>query len=687
MSFVQTSFLIATAAVTIPVIVHLLSRWQVRRLELGTMRFLHEVIQDGAQRRRIRRWLLLFTRAALMLLLALLFARPYLTEKTSLDGNRLRIVLIDRSASMGMQGQEGRLIDDAVAAAIENVSELGEDSTVVWAWFDRHVHPMAKDTIRPVPPTAAVGDTNYVAALRWARDKLTAYPGAVADVVLVTDLQQSGFQSDSVDKATLAFPTDVPVNVVDVGRPAASNLAITSVVPITKILKSQQPVKLAVTLFNYGSLPFEEVPATVSASSETRTVRLKKTINIQNGEAEEVSFDFGQLEPGTWQVTVALDVADDLAVDNQRYTALQVVDPIDILVVDSGSSSEGSAAKSYFLATALEQDKSDFGKLAETTTLADRMPGRFRAESIFLQEEPIRVLDAVSHPLVVVADAGSLTEEMIQRLENYVSSGGELLVFASDITAGNSPLWQQSGLAPGIFDTPRRSGAMPFRIASINNDAAMMKPFEDPQHADLSRLAFYKMLPVDVAKATKVLAWFDQQRPALTEHRRGNGRVVWFLSSADSSWGNWTTSPLYLPLVQQMAADLLNLTGEGLIRFRSVGDDRTTGMQNAAAQYITVSLQDSPADSVAESTFDQPGFVTNSDVLFVVNGSSKESDPARIEPTAFVEHFGLTVPAEGASETVQRVESDKRKELWPWLAAAALVLVMTEFCLSNRTTA
>ncbi len=66
MSFVQTGFLIACAAVAIPVLVHLLSRWQVRQIELGTMRFLREVIHDGAQRRKIRRWLLLMTRMALL---------------------------------------------------------------------------------------------------------------------------------------------------------------------------------------------------------------------------------------------------------------------------------------------------------------------------------------------------------------------------------------------------------------------------------------------------------------------------------------------------------------------------------------------------------------------------------------------------------------------------------------------
>ncbi len=131
----------------------------------------------------------------------------------------------------------------------------------------------------------------------------------------------------------------------------------------------------------------------------------------------------------------------------------------------------------------------------------------------------------------------------------------------------------------------------------------MLGPFEDPQHGDLSRLSFHTLLPVSVADSTDVLAWFDHGRPAMTQHNVDKGRVVWFLSSADASWGTWTTSPLYLPLVQQMAADLLNLTGEGPIRFRSIGDEElparrstSSNAQVKGSQINTVAFNSSGQD-------------------------------------------------------------------------------------------
>src|SRR5690242_1788063 len=210
MGFVQTGFLIALAALAVPVLVHLLSRWQVRRLELGTMKFLQEVIQNAAHRRRVRRWLLLMTRMALIGLLAVLFARPFIPKRDVRDGQPLRIVLIDRSASMMMSGRSGRLLDDAIHSAAELVDQSESDFQVEWAWFDRHVEPLPAGTQRPSATRSTSTDTDYFAALSWARDRLSALKGQRAEVVIVSDMQMSGLSSSSAaaltDGKQLGFP-------------------------------------------------------------------------------------------------------------------------------------------------------------------------------------------------------------------------------------------------------------------------------------------------------------------------------------------------------------------------------------------------------------------------------------------------------------------------------------------------
>ncbi|QDV47784.1 hypothetical protein Enr13x_76960 [Stieleria neptunia] len=705
MNFIQTGFLIGGLAVAIPVLVHLLSRWQVRRVELGTMRFLQEVMQDGAQRRRIRRWLLLLTRMATVAVLVLLFARPYLPETIRRDGDRLRVMLIDRSASMSMPGQSGRLIDDAVAQAKDAAAELGTDATILWAWFDSSVEPFDGNLTRVSAPRSVVGDTNYLAALRWARDRVAADDDAIADVVILSDLQQSGLASDALETATLKMPKHLPVRVIDVGRPAANNLAIQTVTTASKRLSPQRDVIADATLFNFGTLPMEEIPMTATATNGRRSVRLKKSINLPDGQAQELSFDFGKLEPGTWQVTVQLDVEDDLAVDNRRMTAFEIAQPASVLVIDGGSRDAAQLAESFYLAAALRQTRREAALPDEVEVSAGDgqtapQSGLFDPQVVFLYDDALPEMQPPRTGLVVVTDSGSLPQRAIQRLESYVTAGGKLLVFAGDggepgggaTAASSHTAWQQSGLAPGTLQMPLRSGAMPFRITSVESADSMLSPFADPQSGDLGRLAFDQMLPIQPAAQTDVLARFEGDRPALTRHRLGQGDVVWFLSSADASWGNWTTSPLYLPLVHQMAADLLDLTGEGKIRYRSVGDRRDLVATQAApsatpsdpATLRTVSAGSRDGESL---TFGQIGFEQSGGALYVVNSTAKESDPTRIPVEQFSEHFQITPAEPGTNEPTETVQGEHRHELWPWFAAVAVVLLTAEFSLANRTTA
>ena len=711
MNFLQTSFLLGGLAVAIPILVHLLSRRQVREIELGTMRFLQEIIQDGSQRRKIRRWLLLLTRMAAIALLVLLFARPYLRKAVRRDGNRVRVILIDRSASMAMPNQGGRLIDDAVNAAVDAADELGSDAIIQWAWFDRQVEPFEAPGRRVSAPRGLVGDTDYASALMWARDRIATMPDAIADVVLITDLQRTGLASDlgqrigDGERRGVRFPKDVPVRLVDVGRPAANNLALQSVTSLDKRLPPDRNANVMVTLFNYGSLPMEEIPITATAVSTgppSRTVRLKKSINVPNGQAQEVQFDFGRLEPATWQVTVAMDVDDDLAMDNRRITAFQIGKPAGVIVLDGGTDRSedelvDESSASYYLQAALRQTKRRQGideiAVSVVSKLDEEAPanGRFDPRVVFLGDGVTPALDVNETPLIVVSQSGSLAGGTLNRIADYVRDGGRLLVFAGAPAKSESvpsqAAWQDAGLSPGEIGRLRRSGAMPFRIATINDRDPMMQPFEDPQQGDLGRLSFDRFLSVKPGQDTDVLAAFESGSPAITRHRLGAGTIVWFLSSADDSWSTWPTNPLYLPLVQQMAADLLNLTGEGPIRFRDVGDDRMEIALVEPASKGDLAITPTSLQQAAAIAFTRPGFEFSNEAMFVINSAAKESDPSRLNNEEFAERFQINLADTQADDATDSVVAEQKHELWPWMAAAGLLCLVAEFSLANRTTA
>src|SRR5258705_2925947 len=145
MGFVQLGFLGALGALAIPVIIHLMFRTRARTVDLGTLQFLKIVLRDNARKRRLKRWVLLALRLACVALIALVFARPYLLATEPVEGERIVVVLVDRSASMGLKGGR-RPIDRALAEARAVAARAGTGTRLEVALFDRAVHPLARPT-------------------------------------------------------------------------------------------------------------------------------------------------------------------------------------------------------------------------------------------------------------------------------------------------------------------------------------------------------------------------------------------------------------------------------------------------------------------------------------------------------------------------------------------------------------
>src|SRR3984957_18561309 len=135
MHFVQIGMLGALAALAIPIIIHLMFRQRARTVDLGTLQFLKIVLRDNARRRRLKRWLLLALRMVSVALIAFLFARPYMLAIEPAPADRLVVMLLDQSASMGLRGGN-RPIDQGLAEARAIVGRIGSGTQLEAATFD-----------------------------------------------------------------------------------------------------------------------------------------------------------------------------------------------------------------------------------------------------------------------------------------------------------------------------------------------------------------------------------------------------------------------------------------------------------------------------------------------------------------------------------------------------------------------
>src|SRR3954469_17893799 len=107
--FVTWGFVAAgLAAVSIPIVIHILNRRRFKTVTWAAMEFLLRAMRKNRRRLRFEQWILLATRCLVVVLAGLALARPmgcHQSTLASLAGQRsgLHIIVIDNSYSMAYE--------------------------------------------------------------------------------------------------------------------------------------------------------------------------------------------------------------------------------------------------------------------------------------------------------------------------------------------------------------------------------------------------------------------------------------------------------------------------------------------------------------------------------------------------------------------------------------------------------
>ena len=588
LGFIHLGFLAAAAAVAVPVLIHLLFRPRARKVEIGTLFFLRSVLRDSARRRKVRRWILLALRVAGVLLLALLFARPYRNNAAAAGLEREVVLLIDRSASMGAAGASSSPFAKAQRAAGELIKDLPPGTTVHLAYFDAEGTEAAAQAAIDRALMPGPGGTDYTQALGWARDILTGSRRARREVFVWTDLQRSGVRA----RLEPPLPAGVRVEIHDVGRPLARDLAVDLVEAEQTDLRKGQPVKITARIFNAGLFPGRDVPVRLELD---RKIALEQTIAVQSRSRGLVHFDVPIDEPGLHSGFVEVRGDDELKFDDRRYVAFETRLPERVLLVDGNPGSSVFANETYYLETALRLG----------------LPGDESKKSPDTPYEPVRVAalgadgwlpDLAGYRIVALCNVAGVSPDIAQRLSRFVAAGGNLMIFPGEKARGDSyaPLVDER-LLPGRIGELLESG--PYRIGEWAREHPVLAPFADPQHGDLRTFRFHKIARITPVNEAQVLAATPAGLPILLELSRGNGHCLLFAVPADNAWGDWAVHRLYVPLVHQVAGyvtDRLPGTGRVQITLAGRGAGQSPGVTIEAHRALVRNVD--PEESDVERT-------------------------------------------------------------------------------------
>ncbi|HVC96004.1 MAG TPA: BatA domain-containing protein [Pirellulales bacterium] len=685
---VNAGFLAATLAVAVPVLIHLLFRRRARVVDIGTLRFLRIVLKDNAHRRKLRRWLLFALRVAGVLLLALLFARPYWSRTGGLDQQRELIVLIDQSASMDARETGLSAFARAQEAASQMLADTAEGTVTHVAYFDAAgVFPIEEvrgvsggglridDRRRP-----GFAGTDYPLALAWARDLLAQGRRPCRRLVLLTDLQRSGLGRSGLGRSSLGrarvkdFPDDVEVEVIDVGRPLVRNLAVDEAQVLSRDIRPGRPLVVTARVLNAGAFTVRQARVKLVLTSGGQSYEEQATVSLAAGTREGVRFEIDAQRPGLYQGYVEVEGDDALKSDDRRWLAFEARAVDRVLLVDGEPGVSPYANETYYLETALrlrppgaesQVERNSFRSAEETNEKRNEFL------SAATPYEPERVPadhgenwpDLSPYSVVVLANVAALALDHVSSLAEYVAAGGNLLWFCGGQVrpAAYEPL-ARVGLLPAEVGKTLEPGV--YRFATWDKEHPIFHPLSDPQHGDLRGVSFRRIVELTPAAESQVLAADQEGRPLIIEGRLGKGRVLLAATAADRDWGDWPTNRLYLPLVHQAVGYLSGRLMDG----------------QRVVQRPAGSFDDDP-----------PGVKQDGERVLVRNGDPRESDLERVSAEQLRTELGLP----RLVEVVAHADSDRRPpapegiqrpdEKWRYMLWGLVVVLVAETFLANRT--
>src|SRR5215218_252491 len=121
------------ALASVPVILHLFMKQTPKRIVFPALRLIRERHKRSRKKLRIKNWLLLLARMALLALMALALARPSLFSQTSLGDQDVPTALglvFDTSLSMGYKEKDKTRLDEAKERAYEILKKMPDASQV-----------------------------------------------------------------------------------------------------------------------------------------------------------------------------------------------------------------------------------------------------------------------------------------------------------------------------------------------------------------------------------------------------------------------------------------------------------------------------------------------------------------------------------------------------------------------------
>jgi hypothetical protein len=669
--FENPYYLLGTLAAALPILIFLLTRDTIRKVAFSTLRFFAGTSGMLIKRKRWQEALLLALRVGFCLLLAVAFARPLLRSRSDgpdavMQAGRAVAVLVDVSASMAT----GDAFEQARQAIRKTLDGLSADAAVTLIAFDRtpRVELSWTRNLAEVPGKLlalqpGAGGTDIAAALRKADEALEHVVSADKQILLVSDMQRSGWEGF---QGSWKLHRGVKLDIQPVTPEKTAAAAIVAADYPQGIVNDAVTHAVTVRVANFSPQPIKDLPVRLSLNDK---VLENQQVNLAAGDNVAVRFHCKFDQVGDNLGVVKLGDGSGNAFGT-LYFNTRVIPKIEVRILSGSALGKPKADMLFFLQTALAPS-------ADAPFVVQTLPAVGASAA-----------DLASAAVVVLADVDSVSPAVNEALAAVLQRGGGLLFLPGSHIKPEAFARNFGELAPCnlrrvMLAGEMRRGDSKAVLTRINLDHPIFEVFDRPHFGDFSAVKFDRYWEVTDSQLSKVPARFDDGRPFLLEKGIAHGSSVLLASALEPGWNNLPHRAVFLPFLHQVTRYLAQRT------------ERPTGylVGDALAIPPANSLRDPAGKMHQGSSFpaDQCGFYTLLDagggvvMSYAVNGDLAETNPATVDAAEVKAALEPAAGSDADSQTaIAGLAGPAGKEIWVYVVAALLLMMVLELSLANQ---
>lgn len=568
MSFLNPSALFALAAVSIPILIHLLNLRKIKKVEFSTLMFLREIQKSKMRRIRLKQLLLLLFRIMAIIFLVLSFSKPVYegyAGNNSISSKSTALIFIDDSFSMNARDNNGLYFAKA-AECVKNILDIHKESPEIYfipfskigLKNNNFLKNSSEEVLKELKDLKiSYKYTSMPEILDIAGELCASSKNELKEIYIISDFQKSNFKIEQSER--MQFENSTALNaktyLLNIGSREVNNLSLDSFKVKTDLPEKDKDINMLINLNNFSQ--FNVTNKTVNLIIENEFVNSTVT-DADSYSSKGLEFKFKAKKSGNvkgyFELVQNIFSEDELIQDNKYYFNIFIPEKFNVLLI------EENLSQVSFLETAIN---------SANDLLSDSVKSKI--EMFVIRRDKTVDEKIFENDVVFISDKKSFTDNEGELLKKFISEGGGVFIFPgknADINSYNNLL---TGKLNSLrlenlnynkeeninlkfekidFEHPVLSGV--FKNQSLN--ITSQKYFIESPSISL----YYNLLPGGNISS---LITLNNNRPFIAESKLSKGKILISSVSSGNDFSDFPFKTIFLPIIIRSIYYLGNNSG------------------------------------------------------------------------------------------------------------------------------